>query len=101
MVPIAKHHRKYLGFRWEASFIISHACPSAYPQPRGFLVNYQKSVLLPTQTITFLEFQINSEEMTIALPKEKLTSVQKEAAHMLNVGTASGRQLASLLGTFS
>ena len=43
-------------------------------QNLGFLVNINKSVLTPTQRIIFLGFLIDSVNMTISLPEEKIIS---------------------------
>ena len=44
----------------------------------GFLVNYKKSELSPVQKITFLGFVIDSLEMKISLPSEKVESTVRE-----------------------
>ena len=53
----------------------------------GFLINYPKSVLEPTQT---LGFTINS----VGLPAEKLEKIVVEAKTMLKCHTVSARSLA-------
>ena len=64
----------------------------------GFLVNYKKSQIKPSQEIEFLGFKIVSTKMELKLPREKLVRIQKEAKHMLDQGTVSARQLAQLIG---
>ena len=41
----------------------------------GFLINWKKSVIVPLQEIQFLGFLINSVEMLIMLPSEKITRI--------------------------
>lgn len=38
----------------------------------GFIVNREKSSLVPTQVITFLGFIVNSTIETLSLPEEKV-----------------------------
>ena len=55
----------------------------------GFLINYPKSVLEPTQTLVFLGFTINSVEKELSLPAEKLEKIVAEARTMLKGHTVS------------
>ena len=41
-----------------------------------FNINWDKSVLSPTQRIQFLGFMVNSIEMSISLPREKVTKIR-------------------------
>ena len=45
-------------------------------QHLGFLINITKSYLEPTSTLEFLGGIVDSGEMTLSLPKEKLLKVQ-------------------------
>lgn len=67
----------------------------------GFTVNYEKSVLEPTQTTSFLGFMIDSRTMTISVPEQKLICMRTQASKMLAVSTVSGRELARFIGTAS
>ena len=42
----------------------------------GFLVNYKKSQLLPTQIITFLGFTVDSTKRQLSLPPEKMKQIK-------------------------
>ena len=64
----------------------------------GFLINYPKSVLGPTQTLVFRGFIINSVEKELSLPAEKLEKIVVEAKTMLKCHTVSARSLAQLIG---
>ena len=50
-----------------------------------FIVNIPKSVTVPTQCLEFLGFVINTQTMTLALPQQKIHSIQKEARHLLSL----------------
>ncbi|KAM9985662.1 hypothetical protein ACTFIZ_012349 [Dictyostelium cf. discoideum] len=50
----------------------------------GFKLNLEKSVLEPTQSITFLRLQIDSLSMKLLVPKEKKKSVIKEIRNLFN-----------------
>ncbi|KAM9972514.1 hypothetical protein ACTFIW_006057 [Dictyostelium discoideum] len=64
----------------------------------GFKLNLEKSVLEPTQSITFLGLQIDSVSMKLLVPKEKKKSVIKEIRNFLKLDCCSPRKLAGLKG---
>lgn len=41
----------------------------------GFMINWEKSILNPYQEIIFLGFLVNSLQMVLSLPEEKLQSI--------------------------
>ncbi|KAM9975921.1 hypothetical protein ACTFIR_009762 [Dictyostelium discoideum] len=63
-----------------------------------FKLNLEKSVLEPTQSITFLGLQIDSVSMKLLVPKEKKKSVIKEIRNFLKLDCCSPRKLAGLKG---
>ena len=65
----------------------------------GFIINIPKSVTVPTQCLEFLGFVINTQTMTIALPSQKIHSIQKEAVHLLSLDAVQMRTLAHFIGT--
>lgn len=68
----------------------------------GFLINYPKCVLHPTQNIDFLGLVVNSREMKLYLPREKMATISKEATRILNSQQdVSGRELARMIGLLS
>ena len=67
----------------------------------GFLVNYQKSELSPSQCLNFLGFTINSKTMQILLPSGKVQQAVQEAQSVLQKQVVSARTLAHLIGIFS
>ena len=67
----------------------------------GFLINYNKSELEPTQSLIFLGFLIDTMNMQIRLPKDKISQAVQEAQKLLEAQQASARQLAHLIGVFS
>ena len=64
----------------------------------GFIVNIPKSVTVPTQCLEFLGFVINTQNMTITLPSQKIHPIQKEATH-LSLDVVQVRTLAHFIGT--
>ncbi|KAM9974177.1 hypothetical protein ACTFIR_003893 [Dictyostelium discoideum] len=64
----------------------------------GFKLNLEKSVLEPTQSITFLGLQIDSVSMKLLVPKEKKKSIIKEIRNFLKLNCCSPRKLAGLKG---
>lgn len=67
----------------------------------GFLVNYDKSILVPARKMKYLFFQVDSTLITIALSSEKVQKVAFEARNMLASETAAARQLARMVGILS
>ena len=64
----------------------------------GFTVNYQKSVLIPSTTIEFLGFVVDSKTLTLSLPKEKVKKAKKACQAILDNPLPSLQQLSQLLG---
>jgi len=64
----------------------------------GFVVNYEKSVLIPSPQMEFLGFLVDSTTMTLALPGEKIRKIQREYQKALTVSSLTLRKLASLIG---
>ena len=64
----------------------------------GFVVNYQKSVLVPATTMEFLGFVVDSLTLSLALPRDKVRKVRKECQHLIDSPLVSVQQLAKLLG---
>jgi hypothetical protein len=64
----------------------------------GFLINYRKSMLVPSQTIQFLEFIIDSVNMTFLLPETKSPSIQKECQQLLRTELPTIRHVSRLFG---
>ena len=68
----------------------------------GFVVNYEKSCLKPGQVIEFLGFEINSQTLTILLPRDKIRNIKK-CQNILDNPNPSVRELSKFPGllTFS
>jgi len=67
----------------------------------GFYIQYEKSVIVPTQEITFLGFNINTVDMTISLTEKKKENIIRICNNILNGENNTIRQVASLLGNMS
>lgn len=63
----------------------------------GFYVNYNK-VVGPTQKIVFLGVEINTTEMTVALPEEKLAKCKQMIQQFRHRKRASKKQLQKIAG---
>ena len=66
----------------------------------GFCIHWGK-VIDPTQKITFLGVELNSIDMTLSLPPEKIQVFRQELQSFLNRKRASKMQLQSLAGRLS
>ena len=49
----------------------------------GLMVNHKKSILVPTQSLEFLGFNINSQLMQLLLPQEKMRKIQQDSNRLL------------------
>ena len=67
-------------------------------QHLGFVINFKKRILEPTQEIEFLGMMVNSKTMTLSLPQEK---VQKIKSQCLEVYSGQEITLTSLFKLFS
>ena len=64
----------------------------------GFIINQDKSVLTPTQVITFLGFAINSITMRFTLPSKKVQKLLTLCRQIRSNSTVLLRTLAQLVG---
>ena len=64
----------------------------------GFVVNREKSQLLPAQVIHYLGFMVDSKEMKIRLSEEKATQISTTCRKIRERGFISVRELARLIG---
>ena len=64
----------------------------------GFLINYKKSTLVPTQRILFLGMLIDSSTMEFVLPTDKSENIQRECRNLLKTQLPSIRQISRVLG---
>ncbi|XP_059352815.1 uncharacterized protein LOC132088282 [Daphnia carinata] len=70
-------------------------------QSLGFLLNWSKSVLKPTQILEYLALMVNSKRMSFALPAKKVLSVKAMCQAALDKNRISLREIASILGNFT
>jgi hypothetical protein len=81
---------------WACNFVIDLF------QCAGFLIHPKKSVLIPTQTILFLGFLIDSLHMLISLPPDKEHKFRKELRFWTNIVYSSTpipiRRVSAFLG---
>lgn len=65
----------------------------------GFIINYDKSSLVPSKICNFLGFIYNSQDMTVTLPKNKKVRLIQLLKKNLKLPTCSIRDFAKFLGT--
>ena len=64
----------------------------------GFIINYPKSLLTPTQEIQFLGFVISSNTMEIRIPGEKIKQIRQDTRKLLETPIPQALALSRLLG---
>ena len=67
----------------------------------GFVVNYPKSLLIPSQEIEFLGYIVNSLNLSLSLPKDKIKKVRQSCQKLLDNPVIIVRKLAKFLGLLS
>ncbi len=67
----------------------------------GFVVNYPKSLLIPSQEIEFLGYIVNSLNLSLSLPKDKIKKVRQNCQKLLDNPVIIVRKLAKFLGLLS
>ena len=64
----------------------------------GLVVHQEKSVLKPTQCLTFLGFELNSLDMTVNLKLDKRQKFTRAALDLLDKESPTVREVAGLIG---
>ena len=64
----------------------------------GFLIIWKKSVCVPTQVIQFLGFLIDSVEMVIRLPQEKIQKIIQKCQRLVSSKVTRVRKISEVLG---
>ena len=67
----------------------------------GFTVNMTKSILIPTQSLEFLGFSVDSRTMELSLPAHKLKKIRAESRKLLGAEHITNRTLSRLIGKMS
>ena len=67
----------------------------------GFTINWEKSILVPSQSLTFLGLCINSLALSLSLPEKKILNIHNKCHQILSNYTQSAREVASLVGTLA
>ena len=64
----------------------------------GFVINLEKSDLVPSQVVLFLGFVVDSKKMSFSLPDSKIQSIRLSAQTLLNQRKVSLRKLSQFIG---
>ena len=67
-------------------------------QHLGFVINWKKSVLHPARCMEYLGFVINSLEMKLFLPTEKMSQLLQDCKDLILEKSASVRTLSHIIG---
>ena len=67
-------------------------------QSLGFVIHFHKSILIPSQNITFLGFHINSDSMTVKLTEEKKVTLLQSCKDLFECRAGTIRHIAKVLG---
>ena len=67
-------------------------------QHLGFVINWKKSVLHPVRCMEYLGFVINSLEMKLFLPTEKMSQLLQDCKDLILEKSASVRTLSHIIG---
>lgn len=67
----------------------------------GFDVNYEKSVLVPSSVMEYLGFTVNTIDMTLSLPKQKIQKIKELSRQVIQSNHVSIRFLSELIGNLT
>ena len=70
-------------------------------QHLGFVINVNKSVLIPTKLIEFLGIMIDSVKMELSLSEEKVQRILNRCQNLLDKEKVSVREVTQLIGLLS
>jgi hypothetical protein len=70
-------------------------------QNLGFLINWEKSIVEPSQVIEYLGLVINSVKLSFSLPSDKAATVKAKCDAALARSRISLREIASIMGNFT
>ena len=110
MRPIMReiHRKGIMSFCLLDDFLLTATSPAKLTQKSKELldlfqdlrieVNWRKSVLMPRQKLEYLGVTFNFANMTLSLPKEKISNILKEVHSTLQKVFCTRRELESLIG---
>lgn len=64
----------------------------------GFIINYKKSMVHPTQALEFLGLLVCTKSMSLYVTPPKITKIQREAKQILSKGQWPAKKLAATIG---
>ncbi|KAL0839475.1 hypothetical protein ABMA28_016184 [Loxostege sticticalis] len=64
----------------------------------GWHINYQKSILEPTQQLDYLGLTWNTQEMIMTLPEQKVKNIKAILTQLKDKGSCTLKELQSILG---
>ena len=64
----------------------------------GFLINFKKLVMSPTQELEFLGMVVNTNTLIVSLPADKIRQIRSEATRIFDMASFSARLLSHFLG---
>lgn len=64
----------------------------------GFMINYEKSILIPAQKLDFLGFTINSIDMNVKVAEAKIDSIIDMCTKMCMITHTTVRELSKVIG---
>ena len=67
----------------------------------GFLINWEKSAIIPVQKIQFLGYLIDSVKMMIMLPSDKIIRIAEKCQGMVTKKVTTVRKLAEVIGSMT
>lgn len=67
----------------------------------GFVINKEKSCLLPSHRVVFLGFIIDSVQFKVYLPEDKIEKIIEHSKKMLDKKLVTVRQVSTLIGLYS
>ena len=105
------HSKGFSGFGYiDDSFIISETFEESVKATKylceiftklGFRVHPEKSKLIPSHTLVFLGYKLDTSNMSVSPTKEKITKVENKISQLLSKSKPKIREVASVLGSIN
>ena len=67
----------------------------------GFIINWEKSIVTPQQTIEFLGIIVDTRRMLLRVPQRALIKIKSQCRRIAHRGGCSARELSALIGLLS
>ena len=88
-------------YKKKAGLIVDLELAQRMIESLGFVINYEKSVVVPTRSLEYLGLILNSIDMSLSLTKKRISEFVNLCNEILGSSGALRKSIEQLLGKFS